>query len=490
MTFDYQGAKNAGYTDEQIGAYMRIKGTKPSQGSPSVGGFIGNIGKSAVENVGGIGSAIANTLNPDMEKNTIANLGKLAVGTGQLLIPGEQGLEDRPRAVGQFYKDRYGGLENIKKTAYEDPVGLALDASVVLGGAGAGLKGLGAISKSSKLAKAGQIASKVSKFVDPLSASGKGLDRVANKIPGASIVKGGISKAGRNLEKFGKEYALRGLRPSQSMQNKFRQATGMNIEDYIQKKGLYGNDIEMAKSNVEKYQTPFDELTLKKDVDVPIKDILDNYDREISLLNKKSVHDPVAGLQSSQLLKQRQKIIDTYYQKVPNKRGSYALKPKVKSETLENIVMARKGIDKNTPKGDFGQSIADAGSQRKIGDIYRDLQYKYGGKKVEKLGKELKQAYSFKDVLEKAPKGKGTLPLNLTRGVAGIMFNNPVTGAIAEAVINSPRTVEMISKGTQNLGKTMQKTRLPNMPKSMKNANNIFKKILEAAKYERMINPK
>jgi len=490
MAFDYQGAKNAGYTDEQIGAYMRIKGVKPDQGSASVGGFVGNLGKSAVENVGGMGSAIANTINPDMEKNTIANLGKLAVGTGQLLIPGEQGLEDRPRAVGKFYKDRYGGWENIKKTAYEDPVGLALDASVVLGGGGAALKGLGAVSKSSKLVKAGQIASKVGKFVDPLSASGKGLGKVVTKIPGSNIVKGGISKAGQKLEKFGKEYALRGLRPNQSMQNKFRQATGMNIEDYIQKKGLYGNDIEMGKSNIEKYQTPFDELTLRKDVDVPVRDIIDKYDREISNLNKRAVHDPVAGQQSSQLIKQRQKILDTYYQKVSNKRGGYAIKPKVKSETLEDIVLARKNIDKNTPKGDFGQSIADAGSQRKIGDIYRELQYKYGGKKVEKLGKELKQAYSFQDVLEKAPKGKGTLPLNLTRGVAGIMFNNPVTGTIAEAVINSPRTIEMISKGSQNIGKTMQKTKLPKIPKSVGKATNIFRKILEGSKYERMINPK
>jgi hypothetical protein len=46
-------------------------------------------------------------------------------------------------AVGKFYKDRYGGMDNLRDTLATDPVGAAADAATVLSG-GAGLAKLGA----------------------------------------------------------------------------------------------------------------------------------------------------------------------------------------------------------------------------------------------------------------------------------------------------------------------------------------------------------
>jgi len=60
--------------------------------------------------------------------------------------------------MGQFYKDRYGGLDNLKKTVVEDPVGAAADLSTVLGVGGALAPG-----------KMGQALNVASKYTNPLS---------------------------------------------------------------------------------------------------------------------------------------------------------------------------------------------------------------------------------------------------------------------------------------------------------------------------------
>jgi hypothetical protein len=53
-------------------------------------------------------------------------------------------------AVGSFYKDRYGGLSNLKNTVVSDPVGAAADLSTVLG-AGGLLTGSKVLSTASRL---------------------------------------------------------------------------------------------------------------------------------------------------------------------------------------------------------------------------------------------------------------------------------------------------------------------------------------------------
>src|SRR5574343_1541174 len=115
----------------------------------SFGGFLGNVVKSGGQMVGDLASTVAHPID------TGKNLFRLAKGAAELAIPGEQGDEDVARAAGQFYKDRYGGWENIKNTLYEDPVGALADASTVLGGAGGAAKAAGALSKSANVAKVG-----------------------------------------------------------------------------------------------------------------------------------------------------------------------------------------------------------------------------------------------------------------------------------------------------------------------------------------------
>jgi len=173
----------------------------------TLGGFAGNVVKSGGRAVGGVVSSAVNVLNPNADKNTLVGMGRLASGAAQLLDPTEGnkiakeipgiGLfgnnEQTARNVGSFYNQRYGGLDKIGNTLYNDPIGVAMDVSTVAGGAGAlatkaaGLatKGATAVSLSSnaaKLGRAGQTLGKVSRFTDPLQVVGMGLGKAGSKV--------------------------------------------------------------------------------------------------------------------------------------------------------------------------------------------------------------------------------------------------------------------------------------------------------------------
>ena len=114
----------------------------------------------------------------------IATLGK---GIVELAIPGEQEDEKVARDVGRFIANRYGGMENVKKTIAEDPVGFLSDAASVLTFGG------GFVAKApGTLGTIGQKAATVGQAVDPLmlagktaSATGSGIAELSGKLTGA-----------------------------------------------------------------------------------------------------------------------------------------------------------------------------------------------------------------------------------------------------------------------------------------------------------------
>lgn len=71
-------------------------------------------------------------------------------------------------AVGRYLADRYGGVENIKRTFAKDPAGILADISSLAGGTGIALK-------AGKFGKLAEAANKVSQVTDPITMAGKGL---------------------------------------------------------------------------------------------------------------------------------------------------------------------------------------------------------------------------------------------------------------------------------------------------------------------------
>jgi len=103
--------------------------------------------------------------------DTATSLYTLARGAAEKLIPDKiNGVDFGPGthekyadAVGKFFKDRYGSIDNLKRTAQEDPVGVLADVSALLTAGGS------AASKIGKLGKAGKAAKTVGQAVDPVN---------------------------------------------------------------------------------------------------------------------------------------------------------------------------------------------------------------------------------------------------------------------------------------------------------------------------------
>ena len=123
--------------------------------------LIGNIPQSTAQFVTDIATPFLSPVD------TVTTLGKLGAGLMQLAIPGEQGNEELARAVGSYYADRYGGIDNVLKTLKEDPVGILSDVALMATGAGAGVKATGQASKIQKVADVGETIKKTGIGIDP-----------------------------------------------------------------------------------------------------------------------------------------------------------------------------------------------------------------------------------------------------------------------------------------------------------------------------------
>lgn len=135
-----------------------------------MGGAVANFGDSAIR----YGKDIYTAVSQPIE--TAKSLYELGKGVVQLAIPEEQGNEGLARNVGKFLAERYGTLENIKRTIANDPVGFLGDASMLVSGGGT------LAAKIPGLTKAGQGVAKFGSSIDPLSMAGKGIAGTAQGI--------------------------------------------------------------------------------------------------------------------------------------------------------------------------------------------------------------------------------------------------------------------------------------------------------------------
>lgn len=188
----YKGARFGRPTNQTLktvmdsGSDVSAPAMEPDE-SFSVLKTIKNVPASGMRFISDVTSGLVNVFNPDMEKNTVVNLGKMLIGSGGNTvetIAGAMGVEnpedlmnlpgeELASAVGQFYADRYGGVERVLKTVQEDPVGFLADVSLAFTAGGTVLKGAGAATKAAGLTKAGSTISKVGRAVDPLKYAGK-----------------------------------------------------------------------------------------------------------------------------------------------------------------------------------------------------------------------------------------------------------------------------------------------------------------------------
>lgn len=187
-------------------ARMRMQQAAPAPEERTVGGFAGNVLKSAGRQVAGVAQAIAHPLD------TATGLVDLAAGGLQNALPQsvvdfvnkfDANPEAAKRAVkvanavgGQYAKD-YGTVEGLKEKLYTDPVGVMGDLSAVLTGGG----GL--------LTKAGKVAGKADAAVLSGLLQGEG-STAARVAEAAAPVAGKVARAAQPLQDAGAALATAG----------------------------------------------------------------------------------------------------------------------------------------------------------------------------------------------------------------------------------------------------------------------------------------
>lgn len=170
-------------TEEQTGA--QVGPVPPNAQSTITQGTVGEIPITKSET---LTSAIKNT--PESAKNlaagfaqmiahpidTAKDVGELALGVISLAVPGEQNGEEKAVQLGEYLKNRFGGVEEIRNTFATDPVGFAFDIMSATSGTGTLLKA------SSKTAGIGEAMQKVGAIADPVSIAAKGVELGAKMI--------------------------------------------------------------------------------------------------------------------------------------------------------------------------------------------------------------------------------------------------------------------------------------------------------------------
>jgi hypothetical protein len=157
----------------------------------------GEVATQAIQNIPGsaveFGKSVAQPFIHPVE--TAKSLGAIAEGLFHKLIPGEDPSEQTVDALVDFFKERYGGIENIKQTIATDPVGLAADLSLAFSGGSVALR---AVARAARLTRATRTASIAGKAGRVVGAVGRGLD----PLRAAGII---ISKPVKLAGKLGKQ---------------------------------------------------------------------------------------------------------------------------------------------------------------------------------------------------------------------------------------------------------------------------------------------
>jgi hypothetical protein len=476
--------QSSGLQPNQIAQVVRSAGGYDESTRPkSIAGFAGNVLKSGVRAVGDLGGAVINTVNPNMEKNTVANLLRLGDGILSLVMPGEQINEKNAKAVGKFYMDRYGSLDNAFNTLYNDPVGLALDVSTVISGAGGALKGAGTLSKISGLTKVGNAFSKAAAFTDPFSMMGKGIGKVSS---------GSGKKIALGLDRAGENIVTRGI-GNPAAQAKAAQKAGRSVSSFIDEYNLYDRSPETAGAVKRGIMDNYDNLALNSGKQVQMGQLITYFNNEIAKLQSgvSGVVSDANQAKIAELMRRRDQLLQAAGGKVAN--GELLSSPlQVGADTLTNF--RRNVIDPDVPQSMFNLDARGSGAAQGVKQA-RDI-VKSGidstDPRLAKLGSDYGMAKSVEKILTQADaRGQNRQIFNFTKlggaGLGGIVAGAPaaVGGFVAEQVVNSPRFIKGASKTMRATSAALQN---PGIGQSVARMGRIASPGYQYSKYGRIAN--
>ncbi len=452
--------------------YMPSSATLIKPKKQTIEGFLGNVGSSAVNTVGGIGSSLLNVVNPNSEKNTVANLGRLIIGGVEKLIPGTQYHEKYADAVGKFYVDRYGSLDKAFNSFYNDPVGVALDVATILSGGGAIAGKIGTVGKIGQLERAGAVLTRAGKVVDPLRAvtsiAGKGVRTV-------------FSKASGGLKIFEETYPTRGIgTPKQlgKVEGLAGRKTGKLMSDY----GIEDRTPEAIRAGGELAGTRYDDALLASKTNIPTRDFFKQLDSKIKELDSESLLSDTAKSQRDALIQRRAQLEQFL--------GGDAGVPLEFSPQLAKDM--KTNIYRDVNPGTFNPSYQGSGSQLAAKDAYQGLISSINdvAPGTRQLGRDRAALIQLEEMAKGAAnRGAVRNPLSIGKmiagGAGGMVAGIPgaIGSMVAETVVNSPKATRIIAKTAGMTGRVLENARVPNL---LKQAGNVG---YRAGTMGRLLNP-
>lgn len=308
-TFEYTA------NDSTLGNVAKAVGNVPKS--------VWNIGKGlftavrhpveTVKNVGnlikGAGGAVGEKLleNTKVGQRVLseANKSRIARGLaplntdekGRLQAEDTQELS-QAKVVGGYLKDRYGSVEGLKRTAVEDPAGIALDVSALFTGGSTIAPKVAKVAEVSGMArtanvirKVGTASGKIGTAIDPIQQSAKILKPVVTRKIGD--VKNFIGKSGKELQSEALKEGLYGMNETiGTLKNKFADTSykyktpagdivDVNPIDTLVQYDLIPQPAKGGSLDVTKIKTKIPQL--KADLESQIGDVLKTSDKTITI---------------------------------------------------------------------------------------------------------------------------------------------------------------------------------------------------------------
>lgn len=228
---------------------------------------------------------------------TAKDIGALGSSVVSLIRPGEQGNEQIAREVGNFFKQRYGSLENIKKTFATDPVGMLSDVSIILTG------GAMASTKAPQLASLTKTLTKASNITDPLKIGGKGASLVG-EIP--TQIFGATTGAGSKAIKEAVEAGAEGGKRQEAFREGMR---GEDIEGVVDQAYASIKELNEAKSKTYKDGVSGLQLSQTKIDFNKVDDVINKYKQKLTIGSKGKLK---LNENSLNKLKEVEDLVDSY----------------------------------------------------------------------------------------------------------------------------------------------------------------------------------
>ena len=298
---------------------------------------------------------------------TAKSIKELGSSIFSLIQPEEQGNEQLARDVGTFFADRYGGLENLKKTMATDPIGLLSDISIVLTGGATLVPKL-----AGTTGKIGSIASKVGKVgsaIDPVSGA---LKLGGKTLSGAGILGKNILGATTGVGSEAISQAFKSGQKGGQAQTKFIDNMRGNVkaESVVQDavnvlKGM--GDTRLAKYSKDKNLLKLDKIPIEFN---KILDEIIKFEKSISFEGQTQL-----GLKASNKLKEIKKIIADFQSNpaLHNAKGMDILKRKIDSSFPTGLNVGDAGMIVSTIRNIVkNQIVKQAPDYAKVMNAYEE----------------------------------------------------------------------------------------------------------------------